>query len=215
MHIPSGFLEPQVWGSMTVISMAGTGLALKKSGELIEENKAPVMGVMAAFIFAAQMVNFPVLGGTSGHLLGSALAVAVLGMWPAMVVMTSVVIIQSLLFQDGGIEALGANIFNMSIISCLISGLIIDNCRKYNEKIFYFSVAFAAWLSVVVASILCALELSLSGTSPLKIVLPAMIVIHTVIGAFEGFITISALRFIAVAAVDKRYFFQMYNGGRS
>jgi len=211
MHIPSGFLEPQVWIPMTGISAAGVGIALKKSGELIDERKTPVMGVMAAFIFAAQMVNFPVFGGTSGHLIGSALAVAILGMWPAMVVMTCVVLVQALLFQDGGLDALGANIFNMCILGCLISGVIIGRCRKISRKVFYLSVALASWLSVVGAAVFCALELSLSGTSPLKVVLPAMAAIHAVIGAFEGFITIIALRFIMAV---NHGLLRIYNGGK-
>ena len=103
MHIPPGFLKPQVWIPMTGVSASFVGYALKKSGDLVDERKTPLMGVMAAFIFAAQMVNFPVFGGTSGHLIGSALAVSVLGMWPSMVVMTAVVLVQALLFQDGGL----------------------------------------------------------------------------------------------------------------
>ena len=196
MHIPSGFLEPQIWIPMNGISAVGVGYALKKSGELVDERKIPVMGVMAAFIFAAQMVNFPVMGGTSGHLIGSALAVAILGMWPSMVVMTSVVLVQALLFQDGGLDALGANVFNMSILGCLISGMIIGTGRKFGQKAFYSSVALAGWLSVVCAAISCAIQLGLSSTSPIKIVLPAMAAVHAVIGAFEGFITVVALRFI-------------------
>lgn len=181
---------------MSGISAAGVGYALKKSGDLVDERKIPVMGVMAAFIFAAQMVNFPVFGGTSGHLIGSALAVAILGMWPAMVVMTSVVLVQALLFQDGGLDTLGANVFNMSILGCFISGMIIGTGRKFGQRAFYSSVALAAWFSVVCTAISCAIQLSLSGISPLKVALPAMTAIHAVIGAFEGFITIVALRFI-------------------
>ena len=196
MHIPSGFLQPHVWIPMTGISAAVVGYALKKSGDFVDERKTPVMGVMAAFIFAAQMVNFPVFSGTSGHLMGSALAVAILGMWPAMVVMTSVVLVQALLFQDGGLDAFGANVFNMGILGCILSGLIIGAGRKLNKKLYYPSIAFAAWLSVVGAAVSCAIQLSLSGTSPIKIVLPAMAVVHAVIGAFEGFITIVALKFI-------------------
>ncbi len=181
---------------MSGISAAGVGYALKKSDELIDERKIPVMGVMAAFIFAAQMVNFPVLGGTSGHLIGSALAVAITGMWPSIVIMTSVILVQALLFQDGGLDSLGANIFNMAIIGCLISGIIIGAGRKLGQRAFYLSVAFAGWLSVVCAAISCAIQLSLSGVSPIQVVLPAMAAIHAVIGAFEGFVTIVALRFI-------------------
>ena len=134
MHIPSGFLKPEVWISMEAISAVSVGYALKKSAKQIDDRRMPVMGVLAAFIFAAQMVNFPVAGGTSGHLIGSALAVAIIGMWPAMVVMTSVVLVQALLFQDGGLEALGANVFNMSILGCFISGIIIGRGRKTRPK---------------------------------------------------------------------------------
>ena len=200
MHIPTGFLTHQVWVPMGVVAASGTGYALKKTGSEMDERRTPVMGVLAAFIFAAQMVNFPVLGGTSGHLIGSALAVAVLGMWPAMVVMTSVVLMQAILFQDGGLEALGANVFNMAILGCLLSGPVIGFGRKYGPRAFYLSAAIAGWLSVTGAAVFCALQLALSGTSPLVVVLPAMAMIHAVIGIFEGVITIIALRFITSAA---------------
>lgn len=181
---------------MTGVSVAGVGYALKKIGDILSERKTPIMGVMAAFIFAAQMVNFPVLGGTSGHLLGAALAVAILGMWPAIITLTSVVLVQALLFQDGGLEALGANVFNMGIFSCLITGAVLGVGRKIGRRAFYPSVAFAAWLSVVGASFFCALELALSRTIPLKVILTTMLAVHAVIGVFEGLITIIALRFI-------------------
>jgi len=113
-----------------------------------------------------------------------------------MLVMTSVVLIQALLFQDGGLEALGANIFNMAILGCLISGMVIGPTRSLRRSAAYIFVALAAWLSVVTAAVSCAIELSLSGTSPLRVVLPAMTLIHAVIGVFEGFVTIIALRFI-------------------
>jgi len=196
MHIPPGFLQPQVWVPMVFVSAAGVGYALKKIDKAVDERKIPVMGVMAAFIFAAQMVNFPVLGGTSGHLLGAALATAALGMWPAMIVMAAVVIVQALLFQDGGIDALGANIFNMSILGCLISGIVIGAGKKFGDKGFYLSVVFAGWLSVFAASFSCSVQLALSGTIPFNIVVPAMALIHAVIGVFEGLITVVALKFI-------------------
>ncbi len=196
MHIPSGFLEPQVWVPLTGVTAAGVGYALKKSGDFVDERKTPVMGVMAAFIFAAQMVNFPVFSGTSGHLMGAALATAILGMWPGVVVMTSVVLVQALLFQDGGLDTLGANVFNMCVLGCILSGIVIDAGTKLGKRAFYPSVAVASWLSVVGASAACAVQLWVSGTSPIQIVLPAMTAVHAVIGVFEAIITIAALRFI-------------------
>ncbi len=158
MHIPPGFLKPEVWVPMIGVSAAGVGYALKKTGSAIDERRAPVMGVMAAFIFAAQMVNFPVAGGASGHLIGSALAVAMFGIWPSMVIMTAVLLIQGLLFQDGGLDALGANIFNMGIWGCLVSGAIISAGRKLGPRAFVLSAAIGAWLAVVGAAALCALQ---------------------------------------------------------
>jgi len=196
LHIPPGFLKPSIWLPMGAFSAACVGYAMKKTGHGIDERSTPVMGVMAAFIFAAQMINFPVFGGTSGHLIGASLAVAVLGMWPAMVVMTAVVIMQALLFQDGGLEALGANVFNLGILGCIVSGPLIAFGKRFGKMGTYISLAFAGWLSVVLASFFCAVELALSGTSPLQVVLPAMLIIHAVIGAFEGVIGVIAFRFI-------------------
>lgn len=196
MHIPPGFLKLHVWIPMSGVSASFVGYALKKTGKELDERRTPVMGVLAAFIFSAQMVNFPVLSGTSGHLIGSTLAVALFGTWPAMVVMTSVVVMQTLLFQDGGLDALGANVFNMSIFGCFISGVVIRVGRKFSSRIFYFSIALAGWMSVTGAAMLCAVELALSSTSPLLIVLPTMTAVHAVIGIFEGIVTVIALRFI-------------------
>ena len=202
MHIPPGFLKPEVWISMGCVSAASVGYALKKSAEKIDDRRMPVMGVLAAFIFAAQMVNFPVAGGTSGHLIGSALAVAIFGMWPAMVVMTAVIFMQALLFQDGGLDALGANVFNMGILGCLISGSVIGAGHSLGRHTYYPSIALAAWLSVVAAAVLCAVELALSETSPFRIVLPAMAAVHALIGVFEAIVTIVALRFIISVKPD-------------
>lgn len=196
MHIPPGFLKPEVWVPMTGVSAAGVGYALKRAGDAIDERRAPVMGVMAAFIFAAQMVNFPVAGGTSGHLIGAALATAVFGLWPSMVVMAAVLLVQGLLFQDGGLDALGANIFNMGVWGSLVSGAVIGAGRALGGRFFYPSVAVAAWLSVVGAALLCAVQLGISGTSPMGVVVPAMAGIHAVIGVGEAVITVIALRFV-------------------
>ncbi len=196
MHIPPGFLKPQVWAPMAGVSAAGVGYALRQTNRLMDDRRVPVMGVMAAFIFAAQMVNFPVFAGTSGHLVGAALATVILGLWPAMVAMTAVLIVQALLFQDGGLDALGANVFNMAIWGCLITAFVMDVARRLKPGSFYPAVAISAWLSVFGGAVFCSLELAGSGTSPLVIVLPAMAGIHAVIGVFEGIITIIAVKFI-------------------
>jgi cobalt/nickel transport system permease protein len=120
LHIPDGFLSVFVSAICWVITIITLGVAISKTNQALGERQVPLMGVMAAFIFAAQMINFPVLGGTSGHLLGGALAAIVLGPWAAMLVMTAVVAVQALLFQDGGLVVMGANILNMGLLTAAI-----------------------------------------------------------------------------------------------
>src|SRR5512137_2018147 len=198
MHIPDGFLSSLVSVVMWVISAVAIAYALRRVGKDLGERQVPLMGVLAAAIFAGQMLNFSVTGGTSGHLLGAALATILLGPWPAVIIMTSVVSIQALIFQDGGLLALGANLFNMAVIGVAVSYFAytslhrLARCRSWGIFVGGFA---AAWLSIVVASLACALELSLSGTSPANIAVLAMGGIHMLIGLGEGLITTGALGF--------------------
>jgi cobalt/nickel transport system permease protein len=163
------------------------------------------MGVMAAFIFAAQMFNFQIPGGTSGHLLGGVLAAVLLGPWAGTLVMACVVAVQALVFQDGGLVVLGANIFNMGVIGTLGGYAVYRSlCRLLGgeDRARIPAAGIAAWLSVVVASAAMAIELALSGTTPLEITLPAMLGVHAVIGIGEALITMAALGFIAVTRAD-------------
>src|SRR5512147_2487255 len=120
LHIPDGFLSLAVSIICWIIAVLALALAISKTNNSLGEKQVPLMGVMAAFIFAAQMINFPVAGGTSGHLLGGALAAMALGPWAGMLVMTAVIIVQGLLFQDGGLLVMGANILNMGLITAAI-----------------------------------------------------------------------------------------------
>jgi len=162
------------------------------------------MGITAAFIFAAQMINFPVAGGTSGHFMGGVLAAILLGPFTALLVMATVLIIQCLIFQDGGVTALGANIFNMGIIGAFVGYYIFSVLRKFlkNDKGFFVSAFAAAWLSIVIAAAACSLELSISGTVPLKTSLIAMTGFHALIGIGEGLITVAVLSFIKKTRPD-------------
>jgi cobalt/nickel transport system permease protein len=205
MHIPDGFLNLLVVGVCWAISIVVLAFAVRKANRQLGEKQVPLMGVMAAFIFAAQMLNFPVAGGTSGHLIGAALASILLGPWAGMLVMTSVVAIQALIFQDGGLIALGANILNMAVIACLIGYYIyVGAQRVLGSKTWSGMVGgfLAAWCSVFVAALACALELAASGTSPLQIALPAMGGVHALIGIGEGLITVAALAFITATRRD-------------
>jgi cobalt/nickel transport system permease protein len=163
------------------------------------------MGVLAAAIFAGQMLNFTVAGGTSGHLMGAAIATILLGPWAAILVMTSVVSIQALIFQDGGLLVLGANIFNMAIIGVAVSYAVYTAIRRLagERRWGIFAGGFlAAWLSIVVAALAVALELAISGTSPANLAIPAMGGIHALIGVGEGLITVGALAFIYATRPD-------------
>src|SRR5476651_508211 len=119
MHIPDGFLAPSVWGPLDVVSGVFVIAALRRVGRRIEERAIPLMGVLSAFVFAAQMINLPIAGGTSAHFLGAALVGILLGPWAGLTVITVVLLVQCFLFQDGGVAALGANIFDMGVIGSL------------------------------------------------------------------------------------------------
>jgi cobalt/nickel transport system permease protein len=199
MHIPDGFLSTAVALVLWIVSIVGVGYALRRVGRDVGERQVPLMGVLAAAIFAGQMLNFSVTGGTSGHLLGAAIATILLGPWAAVIVLTSVVSIQALIFQDGGLLALGANLFNMAIIGVAVSYFVYTTIRRLaglrSWGVFVGGVA-AAWTSIVVASLACALELAFSGTSPANIAVPAMAGIHALIGVGEALITLGALVFL-------------------
>lgn len=205
MHIPDGFLSVLVSAIFWLLSIIVIAVALRRTSRDLGERQIPLMGVLAAAIFAGQMLNFAITGGTSGHLLGAALATILLGPWPAVVVMTSVVAVQALLFQDGGLLALGANIFNMAVIGVAVSYAVYTiGQRLFNGRGWTVSVSgfLAAWTSIFVASLSAALQLALSGTSPANIAVPAMAAIHALIGVGEGLITAAALAFIYAARKD-------------
>ncbi len=196
MHIPDGFLTLMVSIICWIVTAAVIGLAISKTNKALGEKQIPLMGVMAAFIFAAQMINFPVAGGTSGHLLGGAMAAIVLGPWAGMLVMTAVIAVQGLLFQDGGLLVMGANILNMGLVTAAVGYGLYRSASTQSNGVKLAVVGVAAWLSVMTGALLTSLELWLSGTSDLQIVIPAMLSVHALIGLGEALITVSALAFI-------------------
>lgn len=196
LHIPDGFLSVIVSIICWLITISTLSFAISKTNKALGERQVPLMGVMAAFIFAAQMINFPVLGGTSGHLLGGALAAIVLGPWAAMLVMTAVVAVQGLLFQDGGLLVMGANILNMGLVTAAIGYGLYRAVANQSKRVKLSVAGVGAWLSVMAGALLTALQLWLSGTSQLQIVIPAMLGVHALIGLGEAIITVAALTFI-------------------
>lgn len=205
MHIPDGFLSVPVSVVFWVISIIFILTALAQVNRALGEREVPVMGVLAAAIFAGQMLNFTVAGGTSGHLMGAALAAILLGPWAAVLVLTAVVSVQAIIFQDGGLVVLGSNLFNMAIIGPFVAHFIYRIFQRLakGEKWGIFVGGFvSAWSSIVVAALAVALQLSFSGTSPANISVPTMGGIHMLIGIGEGLITIGALSLIYAARRD-------------
>jgi len=205
MHIPDGFLNAATAATTYVLSAGGVSYGVKEANRKLGDRHVPLMGVMGAFIFAAQMLNFPVAGGTSGHLIGGALAAILLGPWAGTLIMACVLIVQCLVFQDGGITALGANIFNMGLVACFLAYYLyraIVSLMGESRTSRLVGGFVGAWASVFVASIACAIELAASGTSPLQVALPAMAGVHALIGIGEGLITTAVLGFVMATRPD-------------
>jgi cobalt/nickel transport system permease protein len=205
MHIPDGFLSVPVSVVGWLLLVVLLGIALRQTHNQLGERQIPLMGILAACIFAAQMINFPVAGGTSGHLLGGVLVAILLGPWASVLVMTCVIGVQGLLFQDGGLLALGFNVFNMGIVSAFVGYAVYTWVRRIMGKapvVQLVGAAIGAWLGVVLASAACALELAVSGTSPLDVALPAMVGVHMLIGLGEALITVAAIAFIRQTRPD-------------
>lgn len=205
MHIPDGFLSNGINVATFVVSAGACTYGVKKVNRNFGEREVPLMGVTAAFIFAAQMLNFPVAGGTSGHFLGAVFSSVLLGPWASLLIMTIVLIVQCLGFADGGLTALGSNIFNMGIIGALggygIFSIIYTLFRK-SRKGFFVALAVSSWFSIVMGASAAAIELAISRTSPLKIALPAMAGVHAIIGMGEAIITTTAVSLILKTRPD-------------
>lgn len=197
MHLPDGFLSPPVWGMLDALAVATLGGCVLRLRRNLPEETVPRMGMLGAFVFAAQMVNVPVAAGTSGHLLGGVLVASMVGPEAATLVMASVFVIQCLLFQDGGILALGANVVNMGL-SGTIGGYLVMRAllRMFPPKWRDAAIFAAAWFTVVGSSALVSVELALSDTVPLVPSLVAMVGVHSIIGLVEGGITVAVVRFV-------------------
>jgi cobalt/nickel transport system permease protein len=190
MHIPDGFLDLRTAASTGLLSVSGLALALGRLRRGLPRRRIPLMGLSAAFLFAAQMLNFPVAAGTSGHLLGAVLAAVLVGPSAAVVVMTAVLLVQALLFADGGLLALGANVFNMAIVAVLGGFAVFRPLQRLlpGARGLLTATAFASWWSVLLTSIVCAGELALSRVAPWGLVFPAMAGVHMLIGVGEALI---------------------------
>ena len=194
MHVPDGFMNVTMSAATGVISFGTLWAYIRSAKDLIADKFIALTGMMSALIFVLQMINFPVAAGTSGHLLGGALAVIVLGPRLGLICLSVVVIIQSLLFADGGLSALGVNVLNMAIVTSATSWFIVKYWIKFigkNKTSILTVSVLAGILSVVFSSIAFTIQYAIGGTIsiPVGTVLIAMVSTHLIIGLGEGIIT--------------------------
>lgn len=201
MHVPDGFLSPGVAATTWIVAGAGLAAALRSERRDPRPMPAAMLGSVAAFLFAAQMVNVPVAPGTSGHLVGAMLATALLGPWRAMLAIAVVLAVQALLFQDGGIAAYGANVADMGLAGCAAGYAVahLVSRRVRGLRGVAIGAVLGAFVATVAGAALVAVWLSASGLYPLRGILPAMLVTHVAIGLLEatltGAILVPLLRF--------------------
>ena len=210
MHIANGIVNGQVSAAFAAVSLVALGICVLRSRADLDDRLAPMAGLVAAFIFAVQMLNFQVLPGVSGHLLGGALAVVLVGPWVGALCVATVLIVQCLLFADGGLTALGLNIFNMAVLGTAAGYLVVAGLlRVLPRRSSTVAVAAfaAAVVSVVVASQGFVLQYWMGGTTDLSIgaVAAAMGGVHTLIGIGEGLITATTVATVAKVRPDLVY----------
>ncbi len=200
MHIPDGFLDAKTLAVTGTLAAAGVGLAVVRARRTIPPSRVPLLGLSAAFLFAAQLVNFPVAAGTSGHLVGSVLAAILLGPSGAVIALTAVLVVQALLFADGGLLALGANILNMAVLAPIVGYAVYVAVSRLipGPRGRLTAAGFAAWCSIVAAAAVCAGELAWSGTVPWTMAFPAMTGIHAIVGMGEAIITM-----LVITAIER------------
>ena len=210
MHIPDGFIDIPTSLAFAGLSAAGVALSLKGAKSSLDEKTAPLAGLTATFIFAVQMLNFPVAAGTSGHLLGGALAAVLVGPWAASLALTVVLLMQGLLFADGGLTALGLNIFNMSFLGVWAGYAIfvmVKNILPKNKSSVSVAAFLAGLISVPCAAAGFVLQFAIGGTATFSItqVFTAMLGTHILIGIGEGIITALAVGAVMASRSDLVY----------
>lgn len=208
MHVPDGFLDAPTSIATAVVAVGGVGFALSRARRELDDRTAPLAGLVAVFVFAAQMLNFPVGAGTSGHLLGGTLAAVLVGPWTATLCLTVVLSVQALLFADGGITALGTNITLMALVGVWTGWLVFVGLRRAARGVGLKAVpalaGVAAFVSVPVAALGFTALYAVGGRAPIPLgeLATAMVGWHTVIGLGEGVITLLAVGSIIATRPD-------------
>ena len=194
MHIPDGFIDGTTSAGAVAVATGGLGASLRRAGEVLDERRVPLAGLVAAFVFAVQMINFPVATGTSGHLLGGALAAVLVGPAVGAVCVSVVLGVQALLFADGGLSALGLNVINMALLTAFGGYAIFVVVRRLLPRApssVVLASGIAAAASVVVSAVAFTVEYAVGGTGTASVstVAAAMVGVHALIGIGEGMIT--------------------------
>jgi cobalt/nickel transport system permease protein len=194
VHIPDGFINAPASLAAGAVAAGGVGVSLRRAARTLQDRQAPLAGLVAAYIFAVQMLNFPVAAGTSGHLLGGALAAILVGPWAGALCVAVVLGVQALLFADGGLSALGLNVINMSLVTAwggYAVFLLLRRALPATKASVTAAAGVAAGISVVLASLAFVVEYAVGGNggAPLGTVFAAMVGVHTLIGIGEGVIT--------------------------
>ena len=194
MHIPDGFINIPASASFGAAAAGGLWYSLRRAAGYLDDRRIPLAGLAAAFVFAAQMINFPVAAGTSGHLIGGVLAAVLVGPWLGATVLAVVLVVQAIVFADGGLSALGLNIFNMAIVGALGGYLIYALLRRVLPKTrsaLSAAAGVAAGISVVLAALGFSAQYAIGGAGGVSIttVTTAMVGVHILIGIGEGLIT--------------------------
>jgi cobalt/nickel transport system permease protein len=191
MHIPDGLVTNNAGIAilMWIVSIAFLAWSWKKAKVTYSRSITSLLAISSAFVFAAQMINFPIVFGTSGHLVGGTFLAMLLGPYAAILSMTIVLLMQALIFADGGIIAFGMNVFNMAIIGGLSFFLIKMFTRNFNSRRLSTSVFAASWLSVMLGALVCSLEVAPAFVGGATVTIPSMLFFHAIIGLGEGAIT--------------------------
>ncbi|MGB7980301.1 MAG: energy-coupling factor ABC transporter permease [Candidatus Nanopelagicales bacterium] len=207
MHMPDGFVSAPLSAAVGVVAIAGIGIALKGASKELDDRTAPMAGLVAVFVFAAQMLNFPVAAGTSGHLLGGALAAILIGPYTGVLAVSIVLMVQALLFADGGLTALGLNIVNMAFVTVLVAWptfRLLARVLPKTRRSWTVAAFIAAFLSVPASAAAFTLEYAIAGagTYSVSTVLAAMVSTHVLIGIGEGLITALTVGAVLAARPD-------------
>lgn len=197
MHIPDGFISPYVAGVTFVVTLIFWAISFRKVKNNLDEKQVPLMALLTALFFAAQMVNYPIVGGTTAHLLGAAALGIVFGPYAGCISMTIILVLQAFLFGDGGLTTLGANVFNMGIVGVFVPAFLLIALNKASRgKGLFVWVFISAFLGDVLAATAAGFELGLSVPMfhyGLSVAVPAMVLNHSVIGAIEGIVTVALI----------------------